>query len=191
MRRTTGAQFHSESYRVLTGVDSITLGRVSALHQKWVRRSPAGAMSPECQELNALYSLAVDGGSVKVPDRLTKLPDADSEPFVLDELHNAAQRFAETFHQTETALTSEPDKDPYVAADVIMRLLSSESATMSEYELVSKAIAIARKHSIDFNRYLSHIDFGALSTAEKYILSTQLLNLKEEDHPYIWNRYVA
>jgi hypothetical protein len=147
-------------------------------------------MSPECQELNALYSFAVDGGSVKIPDRLAKLPDANlSDPYVLDELHNAAHRFSEQFHQTDVGSTTVSQITKDVAVDIIVTLLSSGSATMSEYELVCKAAAIARRYSIDFGRYLSHVDFSALATAEKYALSS-LLGLNELDHPYIWNRWV-
>ena len=56
-------------------------------------------MCDECQELNALYSLCVDGGSVRIPDRLEKIPERkDGEPFVLDVLHKAAEEFAVQFH---------------------------------------------------------------------------------------------
>lgn len=145
-------------------------------------------MSAECQELNALYSLAVDGGSVKIPDRLKTLPPATTtEPYVLDQLHAAAQRFAEEFHQIGGEAASSDAIDSDVASEMLTRLLATESATMSEYELVCKAMAIARKHEIDFTRFLSHVDFSAMTTAEKYILSA-VLELKEEDHPYIWNR---
>lgn len=165
------------------------MGRVSALHAKWVRLSPVGAMSPECQQLNALYSLAVDGGSVKIPDRLIKLPEkTDPTPYVLDELHKSARTFAEQFHQIESSVALTSDVTVEVAKDIILRLLASENATMSEYEVVCKAASIARKHSIDMKRYLYHIDFSALTIAEKYAISN-MLDLNAEEHPYIWNRY--
>lgn len=164
------------------------MGRTSALHAKWVRLSPAGAMSAECQELNALYSLAVDGGSVKIPERLIKLPEkTDPAPYVLDELHKAAQSFSEQFHQIEADVTAVSEVSDDVARDIIVRLLASEKATMSEYEVVCKAADLARRHSIDMSRYLPHIDFSALTIGEKYAISN-LLNLSDEEHPYVWNR---
>lgn len=166
------------------------MGRVSALHAKWVRLSPLGAMSAECQELNALYSLAVDGGSIKIPDRLTKLPEkTDPAPYVLDALHEEAKSFAEDFRMIASNATGAPDMSEDVANNIILTLLASKKATMSEYEVVCKAAALARKYSIDIGRYLPHIDFSALAIAEKYAVSS-LFNLSPEEHPYIWNRYV-
>lgn len=167
------------------------MGRVSALHAKWVRLSPAGAMSAECQELNALYSLAVDGGSIKIPDRLIKLPEkTDPTPYVLDALHEAAKSFAEDFRLITSNATTVPDISESVANNIILTLLASSKATMSEYEVVCKAAALARKYSINIRHYLPHIDFSALTVAEKYAISN-LLDLSAEEHPYIWNRYVS
>lgn len=164
------------------------MGRVAALHQKWVRLSPAGAMSAECQELNALYSLAVDGGSVKIPERLVKVPqNVTQEPYVLDILHDAARAFAERFRQIEP---EEPDGGAAsvdVAEDMILRLLSSEKATMSEYEMLCKAAAIARQYGVDMRRYFSHIDFSALTVAEKYA-AANILAMTDDEIPYVWNR---
>ncbi|GJE97878.1 RNA-directed RNA polymerase domain-containing protein [Phanerochaete sordida] len=185
--------------RSFASYNSITMGRVAALHQKWVRLGPAGAMSAECQELNALYSLAVDGGSVKIPERLVKVPQNTSdEPFVLDVLHEAARAFADEFQRNEvpvshglrvTAGEAGDGTGAEVAADMVLRLLSSETATMSEYEILCKASEIARRHDIPMRQYFSHIDFSALTVAEKYA-ATSLLQLTEEEIPYVWNSLV-
>ncbi|KAK7050249.1 RdRP-domain-containing protein [Favolaschia claudopus] len=50
------------------------LARVASLHAKWAHGTPLGALSPECQELNALHSQAVDGAAVKIPERLSNPP---------------------------------------------------------------------------------------------------------------------
>lgn len=168
----------------------MTMGRIAALHQKWVRLSPNGAMSAECQELNALYSLVVDGGSVKIPDRLAKLPDAkDDTPFVLDVLHAAAAEFSEHFRQINVGGSGVGVRmmDHDVAEDMIFRLLSSEKASLTEYEVVNKAAGIARKFGISMRPYLAHIDFGALSVSEKYAISA-MLELTPEQDSYVWNR---
>lgn len=144
-------------------------------------------MSAECQELNALYSLAVDGGSIKIPDHLRRLPETNSDPYVLDVLHAAAQEFSEQFTQIKVDVLSFTTINSETAHDVVLRLLSSQNATMSEYEVACKAASIARKHSIDMSRYLPHIDFSALTVAEKYAISS-MLDLQEDEHPYIWNR---
>ncbi|EKM53816.1 uncharacterized protein PHACADRAFT_125775, partial [Phanerochaete carnosa HHB-10118-sp] len=170
--------------------NSITMGRVAALHQKWIRLSPAGAMSAECQELNALYSLAVDGGSIKIPERLVKVPqNVMQEPYVLDVLHDAAREFAEHFRQIGPEESNGGAASVDVAEDMILRLLSSEKATMSEYEMLCKAAAIARKHGIDMRRYFSHVDFSALTVAEKYATAS-MLAMTEDEIPYVWNSLV-
>ena len=66
-------------------------------------------MSDECQDLNALHSLVVDGGSVKIPDRLTRPPEDPTDPFILDLLRESAKAFYDEFIQTVAA--SEQDID--------------------------------------------------------------------------------
>lgn len=165
------------------------MGRLSSLHQKWVRYSPKGAMCSECQELNALYSLSVDGGSVRIPDRLEKVPERPPEapPYVLDELHREAEIFARQFQLMNLDGIEQLPMDADVARDMVTRLLATETAAVSEYEAVMKACAVAQKHSIDMRPFLPHINYAALKTAEKYALC-MLLGLKPGEHPYMWNR---
>ncbi|GFP53388.1 probable RNA-dependent RNA polymerase 1 [Trichoderma asperellum] len=70
-----------------------SLGRVKNLYLRWARAT--NAMSPECQELNRLFSQCVDGNRIK-DSQLDKFanppePDAEAPPFVLDELHDSAK----------------------------------------------------------------------------------------------------
>ncbi|KAI0343647.1 RdRP-domain-containing protein [Trametopsis cervina] len=170
--------------------NSIAMGRLSALHQKWVRYSPKGAMCAECQELNALYSLSVDGGSVRIPERLEKVPERpEGTPYVLDELHQAAEEFAQRYQLAHLDGAEQHVMDSDVARDVITRLLSTETAALTEYEVVMKACAIARKHDVDMHPFLMHINFAALKTAEKYALCIAL-GLNPDEHPYMWNSLV-
>lgn len=149
-------------------------------------------MCSECQELNALHSSVVDGGSIKIPERLLKVPERqegeDVPRFVLDVLHEEAVRFTEELQQTLGVGDEQLEIGEEEAEQNIVTLLSSSKMAVSEYELVMHAASIARKHNIDLTRFTAHIDFGALTTAEKYAVSVQL-NLDPEQHPYIWNRY--
>ncbi|KAI0782921.1 RNA-directed RNA polymerase [Abortiporus biennis] len=171
--------------------NSMMLGRITTLHQRWMRVSPKGAMCAECQELNALHSSVVDGGSIKIPERLTNIPDTpeDAPPFVLDVLHEEARRFCEEYEQqnSEHGIYGEFTIDE--AEEMIARLLSSRRSAVSEYEVLMNAAALAKKHSIDISRFLCHVDFGALTTAEKHAASI-ILKLSPEQHPYIWNSLV-
>ncbi|KAI0684613.1 RNA dependent RNA polymerase-domain-containing protein [Cytidiella melzeri] len=170
--------------------NSMTMGRLSALHQKWVRYSPKGAMCSECQELNALYSLSVDGGSVRIPERLEKVPERQGgPPYVLDELHQAAEAFAQRFQLISLDGVEQLPVDSEVAREMVTRLLATETAAISEYEAVMKACALAQKHGIDMHPFLTHINFAALKTAEKFALCT-MLGLEPDEHPYMWNSLV-
>ncbi|KAG6889600.1 hypothetical protein C0995_016126 [Termitomyces sp. Mi166 len=100
------------------------VARVSSLHAKWVRASPLGALSPECQELNALYSQSVDGAQVRIPDRLTNPPErTDIEPYILDVLEADRKAFADEFlpaenmplRDTVTMMDSDGARDLLVA----------------------------------------------------------------------------
>jgi hypothetical protein len=166
------------------------MGRLSALHQKWVKYHPKGAMCSECQELNALYSLSVDGGSVRIPERLEKVPQRSENdpPYVLDVLHQAAEEFAQEFQIINIDGVEQLPMDGDVARDVITRLLATETAAITEYEAVMKACAVAQKQGVDMRPFLSHINYAALKTAEKYALCTAL-RLEPDEHPYMWNRW--
>ena len=168
---------------------SMTLARIVSLHSKWVRCSPKGAMSDECQDLNALHSFAVDGAPVKIPDRL-KSPPEPKEPYIIDLLQAAARQFFDEFMKRDPDALDLSLLSPDDAREVLIKFLSAEKIAMSEYEVVTMAAAFARKNNIEMRPYLGHIDFGALGAAEKHALSVQL-NLSPERDPYLWNRFVA
>lgn len=160
------------------------VAKVAALHAKWVRSSPKGALSSECQELNALHSQSVDGARIKIPDRLLNPPEP--QEFVIDLLAAEALRFAAEFTQSENARSNLLEVDAEEGKELMVRLLQSEQNALSEYELFQMAYALARKHSFDVRPYLTHLDLGALSTQQKYAISSTL-GLSPEDHPYLWN----
>lgn len=169
-------------------MDSIGLAKVAKLHQLWIRGSPKGAMSAECQELNALHSQAVDGARVKIPDRLLT-PPAPQGDFVLDVLAAAGEAFRIRFIQgvaRELDLTTTSPED---AEDVLTQLFKSKPKAISEYELFNMAIAFARKFSInlyELKPYLKHLDYGALAAHEKHAIST-MLELTPVEHRSLWN----
>lgn len=72
---------------------SSSLGRAKNLYLDWARVK--GSMSPECQQLNRLFSTCVDGNRIRIPQHLESAPKPppDSPPFILDELHEAAKKF--------------------------------------------------------------------------------------------------
>ena len=148
-----------------------------------------GALSSECQELNALHSQSVDGAKIKIPDRLLTPPESNI-PYIIDVLAAAAADFSSRF------LKSHPITEPGLIAnskehaeELIHSLLGSDQHALSEYEMFDLAFFIARRHSVDFRPYLAHLDMGGLTAQEKYALSTAV-GLKPEDDSYIWNSLV-
>lgn len=165
------------------------LAKVASLHQKWIRSSPWGALSSECQELNALHSQSVDGARIKIPERLLTPPESDI-PYIIDVLGAAAREFSSRF--LESHPISEPDLITHSkehAQELIHSLLGSTQNALSEYEMFGLAFSIARRCLIDFRPYLAHLDLGAFTTQEKYALISAV-HLKTEDDPYIWNSLV-
>lgn len=167
------------------------MARVASLHAKWVRASPLGALCSECQELNALHSQSVDGGKIKIPDRLTNPPDrSESEPYIIDLLAKEREKFAEEFSNEgplRDAVTASTSKD---AEELLVELFRSKQNAVSEYELYNLAKLAVRKHpSLKMSSFLSHIDMSALSTEEKYGLSLAE-NLSPTEHPYVWNSLI-
>ncbi|KAG8739309.1 hypothetical protein FRC10_005793 [Ceratobasidium sp. 414] len=165
--------------------NNMSLGRVAALHNKWAR-TLNGAMSPQCQELNALHSQSVDGARIRIPDRLTTPPVVD-EPFVLDVLAEKARSFADRFTVEEAPNLSQLEKP--TAKAMLKNLLSLDSSAFSassEYEILQLCLRFAARNQIDIKDYLNHINFDGLSAQEKYGLSSAL-NLSPESHPFVWN----
>jgi hypothetical protein len=168
---------------------SAGLAKVASLHQKWVRSSPKGALSSQCQELNALHSQSVDGARIKIPDRLLTPPESDV-PYIIDVLGTAAAEFSSRFLGSHSI--AEPGLITHSkehAEELIHSLLGSDQNAVSEYEMFGLAFSVARRYSMDFRPYLAHVDFGALTAQEKYALISAV-GLQPEDDPYIWNSLV-
>lgn len=145
-------------------------------------------MSDECQDLNALHSLAVDGGRVKIPDRLLSPPEP-TEPYIVDLLGNSARAFAESSVQQDREIISRGtlELEGGAAKEMLARLFAMDKPAVSEFEIVTMASSFARAHGLNIREQLAHIDFGALTVAEKHALSVQL-GLTPETEPFIWNR---
>ena len=164
---------------------SAGLARVASLHQKWLKCKPEGALSVECQELNALHSQSVDGAKVVIPDRLSKPPEPE-EPFILDLLANAATEFATRFLESLPAYDVARDLPQDDAMQYIRHLLRGERHAFSEFEMFNMVAAIARRRGIDLRPMLPYLDLGALTVQEKYTVSSTL-GLAPEEERYIWN----
>ncbi|CAE6465178.1 unnamed protein product [Rhizoctonia solani] len=165
--------------------NSMDLGRVASLHTKWAR-TLKGAMSAECQELNALHSQSVDGARIRIPERLTKPPEV-AEPFIIDVLITKARDFSERFLTTEVVYFDKLERlTAETALNTLMSLDSSAFPASTENEIVQLCRRFARWNMLDFKDYLNHVDFSALSANEKYALCGGL-DLSPESHPFIWN----
>ncbi|KAJ7166539.1 RNA-directed RNA polymerase [Mycena crocata] len=177
--------------------NSAGLARVAALHGKWVRGSPLGALSPECQELNALHSQSVDGAAVKIPERLSTppVPPGGDDAFIINKLAVAAREFADTFmaQANRSSITSAP-ADPNLGKELLSQLLQSKQNSLSEFELFTLAFDLSRKIGLtrdEFLPYLGYIDFGALTVVQKYAISHALdLSHEHEEHTFVWNSLV-
>lgn len=165
---------------------SMSMGVTSRLHSEWVRCSKEGAMSKECQELNALYSQCVDGARIRIPDRLRN-PPIPTDPFIVDILNEAATAFAQNWVTQQGTLPVEQED----AEAIISVLVTAQDQTLalSEVEVIRKCIRLARKHQVNLRPYFPHFNWSALSTSEKHEIC-QALQLNEEDRKMVWNRYI-
>lgn len=132
------------------------IGAVKNLFLSWAR--VAGPMSSECQQLNRLYSLSVDGHEVCIPARLhhPPLPKPGDPRFILDVLHEAA---ATTIGVDRTLADEITSPGP----DVTGLLVDREMIAMSEFELVQMAVAWCRRNGRDFRTVACSFHFGALT----------------------------
>lgn len=162
------------------------MGRAASLHAKWVRCKPEGAMSRECQELNALYSQCVDGAIIKIPERLRTPPEPQSE-FIVDTLLKRAREFAQAWlaseESVETPAHGEGDEQ------TIQALLSSKRVSMSEFQTIQLAARIARRSWINMRKYFPMMNFSALGAVEKHAVSF-LFDMNTSESRVVWNRYL-
>ncbi|KAJ7022448.1 RNA-directed RNA polymerase [Mycena alexandri] len=175
--------------------NSAGLARVAALHGKWVRGSPLGALSPECQELNALHSQSVDGAAIKIPDRLAEppAPPEGEEAFIINKLASAAREFADKFTQSTRTNIVLPPNDPNAGRQILSRLLQSAPNSLSEYELFDRALDLSRKLGMsrdEFRPYLAYLDFGALTAPQKYAVAEALALGDRKEYPFAWNSLI-
>ncbi|KAH8825228.1 RNA-directed RNA polymerase [Flagelloscypha sp. PMI_526] len=176
--------------------NNASVARVSALHAKWVRASAKGALSPECQELNALHSQSVDGARIKIPDRLT-LPPELREGYIIDLLAAAAKKFQEEFSETLKAegLSALPSLDRESGFALLNEFLQNPRTALTEYELFNLVMRFSDRHHLtndEIMAWLSHLDWSAIAFNEKHAILSTLkskfnLVLSPERFPQIWN----
>jgi len=142
-----------------------SLGRVKNLYMKWARLG--NAMSPQCQQLNRLFSQCVDGNHIKIPENLRafeKLEDPPEPrpsvaPFILDTLHEACVMLI-----LQTAnLHTEASVDP----DIIDFLMSRDKLAMSEFELLQVVLRWCDQNGGSLLDYSHHINFSALTDEQQ------------------------
>jgi hypothetical protein len=149
-----------------------SLGKVKNLYMKWARLG--NAMSPQCQQLNRLFSQCVDGNHIRIPENLKAFekledppePRSSVAPFILDVLHNAC---ADLIKSTAN-LKPEVQDDP----DILDMLLIRSKLAISEFELLQVVIRWCDLHSIDVMEYSHHIDFSALTDEQQIWLLSRL-----------------
>jgi len=168
----------------LMPISSISLGKAASLHWKWVRCTEGGAMSQECQELNALYSQCVDGAMIRIPDRL-RTPREPSGPFIVDTMLAKAREFAQEWLSTEDNIKAQSDK--FTEEQTISILLSSKQLSMSEFQTLQLALKISKRSSTDLRPYYPLMNFSALNSNEKHEICS-LFGLEKEDQGMVWNR---
>lgn len=136
------------------------------LYLKWARLK--GSLSPECQQLNRLFSQCVDGNRIRVPQNLEDPPEPSdtTPPFVLDILHAAAMEII------EVATKSHVGYMDYLI-DAMDMLLNRDSIAVSEFELIQMTLRWCAKNNAAFSHFTSFFNFGLLSDEQQtWLLAT-------------------
>ena len=147
--------------------NNASLGRVKNLYLKWARLR--GPLSPECQQLNRLFSQCVDGNRIRVPPNLEDPPEPQetSEQFILDLLHNASKEAIEAINDKDVSCMDYP-------VDAMGLLLSRDELAISEFELVQLTLLWCDRNEADFTDLAQFFNFSALSDEQHSWLLNQL-----------------
>ncbi|KAJ2897737.1 hypothetical protein MKZ38_004413 [Zalerion maritima] len=160
--------------------NNVSLGKVKNLYLDWARVK--GPMSPECQELNRLFSQCVDGNQIKVPQKLQNppRPNKDTPKFILDDLHEEARK---GIHKGQRIGASPEVYD----MDAMELLLSRDGLPMSEFELIKLTALWCRKNGVLLEDYLDFFDFNVLTAEEKAWALSQLPHIPADSLSFISN----
>lgn len=154
------------------GYSNASLGRVKNLYLDWARVK--GPMSSECQELNHLFSMCVDGNRIKIPQHLQESPPQPSESaiFILDVLHDAATKTINTHQQNAVDCTG-------YTYSAMQLLLSRDDVAMSEFELLKLTYKWCTQNKSNLGAFLSFFDLNQLSDEEKAWILFQLPQIND------------
>lgn len=138
----------------------MSLGQVKNLYLGWAKLK--GPMSPECQQLNRLFSQCVDGNRIKIPEHLKDCPEPKKPgpAFVLDVLHEAAKA------AIETRAAKDRNFEDY-SFDAMQLLLTRDHLAVSEFELIKLTMRWCEKNRADISDFAVYFDFNVLSDEEK------------------------
>lgn len=144
-----------------------SLGKVKNLFLDWARLK--GPMSAECQQLNRLFSMCVDGNRIKVPSTLESPPQPppNAPPFILDILHDAAKALVQ-------ARQASNDNYNGYSFDAMELLLSRGDVAMSEFELVKLTYRWCQKNNTALKDFMHLFDVNLLAAEEQAWTLNQL-----------------
>jgi hypothetical protein len=142
-----------------------SLGKVKNLYMKWARLG--NAMSPQCQQLNRLFSQCVDGDHIRIPENLKAFRDLEDPPdpkptvapFILDSLHEACMT-----HIQRTATLELEIQDN---ASIVDLLLTRGKMAISEFELLQLLVQWCDRYNVDIMGYSHAINFSALTDEQQ------------------------
>jgi hypothetical protein len=120
-------------------------------------------MSPQCQQLNRLFSQCVDGNPIRVPQNLEDPPEPSpsSPPFILDVLHKASTTFI------ENTKISTPDASDLHDLEIMDLFLSRDKLAVSEFELLQMVLHWCDRNLVDIMSFSHFFDFSALSDEQQ------------------------
>jgi hypothetical protein len=144
---------------------SASLGKVKNLYMRWARLG--NAMSPECQQLNRLFSQCVDGNHIRIPDSLKEFttledpsePNTTVAPFILDVLHDSC---AQLILQADNTCPDDSDE-----VDVMELFLARDAMALSEFELLHLLLRWCKRSGEDILGYGHLLNFSALSDEQQ------------------------
>uniref|UniRef100_T1IXA6 Large ribosomal subunit protein mL46 n=1 Tax=Strigamia maritima TaxID=126957 RepID=T1IXA6_STRMM len=153
---------HSKLIKYFVRWNNSSLGKIKNLYLDWCRAQQDGAASPECQELNALFSSAVDAEKVSIPEKLLNPPVNPDRSFIVDTLWDNLKRKA------AVRMRCEPELIALNPEENIEMLLTSDVDTLSEFDVFKLVHDVCiRYKNMEITDYLRHFDFDAFSDVEK------------------------
>ncbi|CAG8586766.1 4785_t:CDS:1, partial [Racocetra fulgida] len=154
------------------------VSRCANLFTKWA--DAKGPSCEECKEINKLFSLAIDGQSVKISDILQRPPEVTEQVLqsrIWNKLVTAAERKREEKRQNiSESFTEDLSNQRIVDPEELREFLGEGRYDITDYDMLCILMKWCKANNLKLDEFLCYINFSSFNAGEKCLVSDLIPN---------------